>query len=177
MAEEEQAIKVVLEVVDKFSKPLRDLQNQLADMGKGGEKVGRATIQFETLRKSVAGTAENIKGLLVPSLNAIGISVLGVGAAFGAMTAGLRNFAQSTKEMIFLSRETGISLEKLKEFQAVAEAAGVSQGRFAASMNQFATNMQELRAGVGGTIQGLRQYGDAGVRAFAENLRGIAAHG
>jgi hypothetical protein len=170
---QDQAIKVVIEVVDRFSKPLRDLKNQLDDMGKGGEKVGRATVQFEALRKSVADTAQNIKGLLVPSLNAIGISVLGVGAAFGAMTAGLRNFAQSTKDMIFLSRETGISIEKLKEFKAIGEAAGVSSEQMASSLNTFARNMQELRAGVGDTISNLRQYGDAGVRAFAETLRGV----
>jgi hypothetical protein len=173
MADEDQAIKIVLEVVDKFSKPLRDLKNQLDDMGKGGEKVGRATVQFEGLRKSVADTAQNIKGLLVPSLNAIGISVLGVGAAFGAMTAGLRNFAQSTKEMVFLSRETGITVEKLREFQAMGETAGVSSSRMAASLNSFARNMQQLRAGVGPALETLRKEGDVGVRAFGESLRGV----
>jgi hypothetical protein len=176
MADEDQAIKIVVEVVDKFSKPLRDLQNQLSDMGKGGDKIGRATTQFEALRKSVSATAESIKGLLVPSLNAIGISVLGVGAAFGAMTLGLRNFAQGTKEMIFLSRETGITLDKLREFKAIGEAVGVAPERMASSLNEFARNMQELRAGVGDTLTTLRREGDAGVRAWAESLRGISSN-
>ena len=175
MPDQDQAIKIVVEIVDKFSKPLRDLQNQLQQLGKGegSSNLGKITVGFEDLRESVTKTAGTVKGLLAPAMGVLGISVVGLGAAFAGLTSGLKEFAAATKSMIFLSRETGITIEKLNELQAVGKAAGVGPQQFASSMNVFARNMQQLRTGVGTSLGTLLREGDAGVRRFALSMRSV----
>jgi hypothetical protein len=174
MADQDETVKIVVEVVDKFSKPLRDLKNELDGLSRGGGKgAQQVTVGFQVLRKSVEDTAGAIKSTLAPALSAIGISVLGFSAGLASLVSGMKEFAQSTKQMMFLARETGITVEKLREFEAVGRAAGVSSGQFNSSMNRFARGMQELRAGTG-PLATLMQQGDAGVRRFALSLRGVS---
>src|SRR5262245_45588854 len=114
MAEQEEAIKIVVEVVDKFTKPLRDLRSEIDKVDRTGTNIAKTKSGFEALGQSMIATATQIRGAVLPALSAVGVGVLSVTAAIGAMAAAVRGFAAQTQALGYLARETGVTTGRLR---------------------------------------------------------------
>jgi CHAP domain len=169
MAEQDEAIKIVVEVVDKFSKPLADLKKELDRLDdKGGDGAHKLKRNFDGLRESIVNVSQALNATLVPALRALGVGFAGVGATIAAAVTALKSFAGSTEVLSRLSRETGISIDRMKEFEAVGRRLGISSGEMRQGFREFSAEMHKSRQGIGEMDKELR---GRGLWTFADQLR------
>ena len=169
MAEQDEAIKVVVEVVDKFSKPLNDLKKELDRLSdRGGDGATKVKKHFDGLREAVTNVGAALNATVVPALRAVGVGFAGVSATIATAVTALKGFAGTTEVLSRLSRETGISIDRMRELEAVGRRLGISAGEMRAGFRDFAATMHQTRLGIGDAAADLRQHGQA---EFAEQLR------
>jgi hypothetical protein len=169
MAEQDEAIKVVVEVVDKFSKPLNDLKKELDRISdRGGDGATKVKKNFDGLRDAATQVGNALNVTLVPALRALGISFVGVGATIATAVTALKGFAGTTEVLSRLSRETGVSIDKMREMEAVGRRLGISAGEMRQGWRDFAAEMHKTRLAIGESAKDLRLRGQG---EFGEQLR------
>jgi hypothetical protein len=174
MADQEEAVKIVIEVVDKFSKPLVELRKEIANLAdKGGDGATKTAKGFEGLRESVHTVSRSVTGTLMPSLKVLGLGFAGVAGTLATFVAGLKNLGGGIAELTRLSTETKISIDKMRELESVGRRVGISSEQMRASFRGFAEEMDKLRKGVGGAESLSAWFGRAGIGWAANELRGI----
>jgi hypothetical protein len=166
--EQDEVVKITLEVVDKFSKPLDNLVRELAkiddktsDSGSKGKKA------FDGMRDSVNGVAGAFK-MLTPALSGSLAGFTSLAAAVGTLASALHKFADNTETLQRLSHETGISANRMRELEAVYRRFGVTAGEMRAGMRGIADAMHDVRRG--GPI--FQELARSGLPNFANQLRG-----
>ena len=152
MAERDEAIKLIIEIVDKFSKPLDDLKKTLSDFGEKDNASGSIKKAFDGLRTSISDTSKAIQGALAPALRGLGVGALSVTGAVTGLILAMRNFASSTDQLSRLTRETGISINKMLEWDAVSRRLGGSREETQQGFRSFYENMRLLKLGLGNTL-------------------------
>jgi len=175
MSTQEETMRIVAEVVDKFSRPLRDLRTNLrgVDATPGNKRLRD---QFRGLKDDSKALADGIGDQLAPAFGALNIRTLTVGGAISAVAIGLRGLSSDVYALSMVSKETGLTIDRMRGLEAAGERVGISGDRMRASFGSFARNMKELRAGVGGTLTDLFKNGDANVRNFALSLRSVGSN-
>jgi hypothetical protein len=169
MAEQDEAIKVVVEVVDKFSKPLNDLKKELDRLSdRGGDGATKVKRHFDALREAASNVGAALNATVVPALRAVGVGFAGVGATIATAITALKGFAGTTEILSRLSRETGISIDRMRDLEAVGRRLGISAGEMRAGFRDFAAEMHKTRLGIGESAKDLRLRGQG---EFAEQLR------
>jgi hypothetical protein len=169
MAEQDEAIKVVVEVVDKFSKPLNDLKKELDRLSdRGGDGATKVKKHFDGLREAVTNVGAALNATVVPALRAVGVGFTGVAATIATAVTALKGFAGTTEVLSRLSRETGISIDRMRELEAVGRRLGITSGEMRAGFRDFAASMHQTRLGIGDAAKDLRMHGQG---EFAEQLR------
>lgn len=149
MADQDEAIKIVIEVVNKFAKPLEDVKRSLRGFDKEGEGAGKIKKSFDSLRQSTTEVTRAIQTGLGPALTAFNVGSLSVATAIGGMVAALRGFAESTTVLSRLSRETGFSIDKMKQWEAIGRRIGVTADETRGAFRGFYENIRLLRLGLG----------------------------
>ena len=79
-------------VDDKFSAPLKKLQEQLKEVG-GREHVARMKEQaeaFKRVHESVVKVGDEMKRVLEPAMTAVGLSAAGLGGGLAGLVKGVR---------------------------------------------------------------------------------------
>jgi hypothetical protein len=169
MAEQDEAIKVVVEVVDKFSKPLNDLKKELDRISdRGGDGASKVKKHFDGLREAATNVGNALNATVVPALRAVGIGFGGLAATIATAVTALKGFAGTTEVLSRLSRETGISIDRMRELEAVGRRLGISAGEMRSGFRDFAASMHQTRLGIGDAAKDLRMHGQG---EFAEQLR------
>jgi hypothetical protein len=169
MAEQDEAIKVVVEVVDKFSKPLNDLKKELDRISdRGGDGATKVKKHFDGLREAATNVGNALNATVVPALRAVGIGFGGLAATIATAVTALKGFAGTTEVLSRLSRETGISIDRMRELEAVGRRLGISAGEMRSGFRDFAASMHQTRLGIGDAAKDLRMHGQG---EFAEQLR------
>ena len=175
--EQAESVKIVVEIVDKFTKPLQDLRRSLERVEKTGEGANKVKRAFDGLRISILDTAKIIQSGLTPALSAFGIGALSVTGAITGLVVALRGFASSTEILSRLSRETGFSIDKMREWEAVGRRLGGSAEENAKGFRSFHEQMRLLRLGLGNTPEfssrGLgKQYAE--IRGMKDDTQAFA---
>jgi hypothetical protein len=174
MADQEEAVKIVIEVVDKFSKPLIDLRKEISTLAdKGGDGTMKTVKGFYELRDTVHTASRSITSTLMPSLKVLGLGFAGVAGTLATFVAGLKNLGGGIAELTRLSTETKISIDKMRELESVGRRVGISSEQMRASFRGFGEEMDKLRKGVGGSESLSAWFGRAGIGWAANELRGI----
>ncbi|MCJ2082760.1 hypothetical protein [Methylobacterium sp. J-090] len=157
---EADSLRMVAEVVDKFSSPLRNLRNMLQGMSKDGgahtKVLSDGLNKVEGAAKSAAQTATTV---LNPALATIGVTGLGVTAALAGIQAAVRNFTTNASGLGQLGRDTGIAAQQLRDVQSILGKVGVDAGSSASGIQAFAESMRQARAGIGPIMEFLRTQG------------------
>jgi hypothetical protein len=171
MADQEDATKIVVEVVDKFSRPLVNLKRELEGLSsKGGEGATKTAKSFDTLRTSIHTVASTVTGTLMPSMRALGLGFAGVAGTLATFVAGLKSLGGSIVELTRLSTETKIGIDKMRELEAVGRRVGITAEQMRAGFRGFSEEMDKLRIGTG-DLQ--KFFGTHGISWFGTQLRGI----
>lgn len=169
---EADSLRMVAEVVDKFSGPLRNLRSSLQGMSKDGgahtKVLSDGLNKVEGAAKSAAQTATTV---LNPALATIGVTGLGVTAALAGIQAAVRNFTTNASGLGQLGRDTGIAAQQLRDVQSILGKVGVDAGSSASGIQAFAESMRQARAGIGPIMEFLRTQGKtAEGRAYFNQL-------
>jgi hypothetical protein len=135
-------------VEDGFTGPLAGLRDALRMVG--NVSTGRAMEKdWKAVESRVTSVADRLRMGVAPVLRGIGITSLGVGAAVTGAVLGLRNFANSTRDLKIFSHEVGMSVQKLREVKALGEFFGMSWDSAKGSLKSFSDTMDQMHRRVG----------------------------
>ena len=148
-------MRLVAEVVDRFSGPMRDMQKSLralSNSAKSTHQTNTAHVRdqakaYAGLDQSVKQIRDRTKSMLVPALAAAGVSILSVGAAVAAIVKATQSFGEATKKLSFMSRETGLTIAKLRELDELAKRVGTTPEAMRAGEQAFASTWSNSAAG------------------------------
>ncbi|MGU3421361.1 hypothetical protein [Methylobacterium sp. D54C] len=168
----DETLRMQAEVVDRFSGPLKALRAQLLDTSRQGaahgENLAKGLGKVESAARSAGQAAQTV---LNPALAAIGVTSLGTGVAVAGVVNALNSLGSSLSSLGQLGRETSMAADQLRVFQSVSGKFGISSDASAAAAKSFATNMRDIRRGVGETM-GFLQSQNQVVAQFAIKLKG-----
>jgi len=179
MSQQDDTLRMAAEIVDKWSGPLHAMNKSLrslAETAKGTHVTQTAHVRdqakaYAGLDQSVKQIADRTKSMLTPALAAAGVSILSVGGAVAALVKATNSFGETTKKLAFIGRETGFSITKLRELDALASRVGTSPEAMRAGEQAFAHNMEQLRRWRGASAEFFTSQHDLNVRALGDTLR------
>src|ERR1035441_3230906 len=107
MASQDEVLKLIAQVEDKFSRPMVDLQRQLratAELMDKNFKVTHKNSQtqhtdFVGMKKVVTEAGHAVTGILSPAMSAFNLTSLSVVGALAATSAAVKKFVTSTVEI------------------------------------------------------------------------------
>ena len=167
--EQDEVVKIVVEVVDKFSKPLDDMRKQLNSVGDKAQGADKLQGHFENFRKAVRNVGSALNVTLLPALRSLGLGFAGIAATIFATVTALKGFAGNLDVLSRLSRETGLTIDNMRELEAVGRRVGATTAEMRQGFRDFAAEMHKIRAHVQSeTLTGLRE---AGLNEYANRLR------
>jgi hypothetical protein len=153
----EETLRLVAQVVDKYSVPIAQMRASLGALSerttsahKSGKQAATAhSVAFAELRKQIKETADNTKNILSPALTTLGIGAISTGAAIAGITAAVKGFSDSSRGLAFANRETGLSVQHLRELQALAPRIGSAPEALTQSLADFNTNLDQWKNRLG----------------------------
>lgn len=168
----DEVLRMEAEVRDRFSGPLKSLRQQLLDTSREGAQHGQNLAKgMGKAEAAIQSTANSAKTILSPALAGLGVTSIGAGVAVAGIANALNSLSGNLSSLGQLGRETGMAADQLRVFQSVAGKFGVSGDAASAAAKSFATNMRDIRRGVGETM-GFLQSQNQVVAQFAIKLKG-----
>ncbi len=137
-------IKMVLQVDDKASAPVKKV-------GGATEKAGKQAKKAKTDYAQLAG-----------KLVAFGLAAKAAMASIRAMT---QDLADSRNELADTATRTGITAETLAGLRLAAEGSGLSLGNLSGSLALFPKRMRDMQAGIGESKRAFEELGVSVVNA------------
>ena len=139
--ESKQAGKALNDLSDKEDKAANKLASLKGAMSGLGSVLGGLGTTLQTSAKLIAG---------------LGLAVAGVGLAIGGMVFKASNAAG---ELLDLSNQTGIGIEKLQEMDFVGKQLGVSTDTMAGAFARLTKNMGQAQNGNGEAFDAFKRLG------------------
>lgn len=152
-------LRMVAEVVDKFSGPLRELQKLLK--GTNAEQGRQAREQREAaqaLRRDNEQLARSLTELVKPALGGVGLASLSAVGALTAMGRAAVGFADSARTFRIISQETGISIQNLRTLNAVAKTVDIAPEEMQSAVRKLALNFELAKRQAGDLYTALSQH-------------------
>jgi hypothetical protein len=154
---QEETLRLVATVSDKFSGPIAAMRKSLEGLTQrnvASHKAGRQAAlahekAFVDLRKAVKETGEHVKGILEPAFVGLGIGAISTGAAIAGVTAAIKGFADSSRSLEFARKETGLTIQTLREYEALAPTIGSTAEAMDQGFRKLAGNLDQWRHRLG----------------------------
>ena len=145
---QEDTMRLVAELLDKTSGPLKDIQKSLRDTANVAKKLsGEGTAgtkdhekAYQGLFSSIEKTRRELSGAFTPAMAELGITTFGVGGALAGLVANLKSFSAQYSVMRDATRRTGASGDFL---ESTANAIERLTGEDPAQAIQNLANMRE----------------------------------
>lgn len=153
---EQETLKLVAEVVDKYSGPLKQMMDSLKKLGdgtkdlheKGRKHTDEHTKAYQKLRDQIVSLKTKGLDIATPALEEMGVSLMGVSAAAAAMGVTIvkasKDWAEYGQKLTFAHRASGLTMDTMRglaeanqKFGASAEDTLGSLEKFGAHMDQF----------------------------------------
>jgi hypothetical protein len=153
----------------------RDLR-KLADDVKGTHASGAAHVKKHSeavsgLRKEFQRLDEHVKTTSIQTMAAFGVGALSIAGAVSAVKDAVFGFAESTRQMKFLGSATGMTVQQLREFEALSKRLDMAPGAMQQGFRDFAQHMHDIKRRVPDQMRALNdtlQYG--GLNGFVQGL-------
>src|SRR5665213_3951960 len=134
MSYEQEAMKLVAEVVDKFSGPLKDLVKRLKETGDASEKAhglgSKAAREhskhLRELHERIAGVRDVTTNLMTPAFAAVGLSIAGVAESIKSAIDSARRFGDVGFQFEMTGRRAGIAATHVRRLEEMALRLGMS---------------------------------------------------
>ena len=177
-ANQEEVMRLVAEVVDKFSGPIRDMGRALDALGATAGNVHKTGTQqvrdqakaYGGLDQSVRTIADRTKSMLIPALGAVGVTILSVASAVDAIVKSTTDFANSTSALARLSQQTGVTIQRYRELDEYAKRVGSSPEAMNAGIQALAHNLEELHRWMGPLAEWFQQQQNPALRDWGANV-------
>lgn len=166
----DEPLRMSAEVVDKFSGPLRKLRAELASI-KSPSDLGRLKDHFGGLERGANAAGLAVRNGLGAALSAVGFTAIGVAGAVGTAVAAFKGFAFGTAELRHMSKEIGLSVDRLRQLQALGERFGIDTGAMQGGLKKFADSLFDIQRRRGEVFTELLKAGPGG-RELADKLVG-----
>ncbi len=163
-------LRMRAQVVDEFSSPLRKLKSELASV-KPPADLARIRDGLKGLEQHSLAAGQAIRNGVGAALSGIGIGAVGVTAAIAGAAAALKNFATGTAELRHFSVEIGLSVNRLRELQALGQRFGVDENSMLGGLKRFSNELFDIRRRRGAAYEELLKAGPGGAE-LAERLVG-----
>jgi hypothetical protein len=181
MSEQDETMRLAAEIVNKWSGPLTDMRRdlrKLSDDVKGTHAAGVTHAKkhgeaISGVRREFQRLDEHVKSTSLQTMAAFGLSALSVAGAISAVKDSVFGFGDSTRQMTFLRRETGLAMDQLRQYEALARRVGAAPGAMSKGIQDFAQHMQNLRRLTADELNAWRgpDGGDRGTNQFVLSLR------
>ncbi len=169
MAAQDESLRLVAEVVDKFSMPLRNLRTMLQGV-QNPAATEKMKAGFEGTQKAAAALGREVNNTVTPALNAAGIAGLSISGGLLAAGAALRAFTGSTAGLALIGRETGMLVQNMRVLEEVGKRFDIAPEAMQQSFRTFAENAMQLRKGIG-DVTGFLTSQSPAVAKWAADLR------
>lgn len=156
-------LTLVASVEDRFTAPLTKLKTALGQVGSTPAAKSLAK-DFEGANAAIDRTRTAIQSV-TPALAALGVGGFGAVTAISGITSAIRAFSGNTQQLALMSRETGLTIDKLRAFGELGERFGVSAQTMQGALQNLATGAHDIR----------RNWGEAYTTLQAMNLGELAA--
>lgn len=140
----DEVLRLEASVIDRFSKPLRDLRNGLRDI-KTPDTVRQMHSDFYRVETAVKSASKSLSGGLGQAMSALSLPSLAATASVTGLIGAIRSLSGSTIELKAFSRETGISIQTLKAFERASGQFGVNADAVAPALKRFSDNLYLLK--------------------------------
>jgi hypothetical protein len=122
MASQEETMRLVAELLDKTSGPLKDIQKSLRDTAAVAKKMTGDGTQgtkdhakaYSGLHESIEKTRRELSGSFTPAMAALGLTTFGAGEAIGKVIEQLKGLSEQYVVMRNATRRTGASADFLE---------------------------------------------------------------
>ena len=180
---EQETLRLAAEVVNKYSGPIREMQKSLRALQasvknahSGGKKDADAHARsIRELKTAGDKLADGVKGALTPAMAGLGIGAFGAAAGIAAVTRAVQGMSSSTRNLTFISREVGLTVQQLREFDALAGRIGSSPEQMNAGFERFADVMDQFRQHAGPLQQWFAQQ-RSGAQYLGRELQSTASN-
>ncbi len=161
-----QTVKKVLEVEDKFTKPMNDFKKGLGDVATASDKADKEVGEFNTTTekggKVSAKSALDIKKLAISA----GVTATAVIGATTAIVKFLGRTAEMADEIGKASQRMDVSIEFYQRMTSASEHAGTSITTVETAMRTMLRTMQQVDDG---SKQMADTYNDLGIAIYGSN--------
>src|ERR1700694_2938501 len=150
---QEETMRLVAELLDKTSGPLKDIQKSLkatSDVAKslhsGGTVQAREHAKaYKELHDSIRKIQDPALDVVSPGMAALGVTSLTVAGAIAAVTSAVRAFGDAGQTLTFLNRQSGVSISMLRGLAEAGKAFGISAETTNAGMAKFSEFMDQTQ--------------------------------
>ncbi len=170
---EQETMRLVAEVVDKYSGPMRDMQKslrQLSDRTRGVHADGAKQT------KAHAKAYEDLGGAIskvVPALGIAGGAALSVSAAIAGVVASVKALGDTSLSLLHVGRQAGLSATQLRSYAEMGERVGISSETMTAGITKFSAFMDANARRAPFALEVWRQM-PGSFEAIGQSLRGLS---
>ena len=150
--------ELIVEVVDKTSKPINDVNRALGNTNKRAMKVNATVKKMNSTFKSIGSVGLKGLGSLTRGLRNATLAATAAAGAFAFMAKSSLNQLDALGKT---SRKLGVTTEFLSRFQVIANRAGISQETFNMGLQRFLRRLGEAQMGTGELLKPLQKMGIA----------------
>ena len=150
--------ELIVEVVDKTSKPINDVNKALGNTNKRAMKVNATVKKMNSTFKSIGSVGLKGLGSLTRGLRNATLAATAAAGAFAFMAKSSLNQLDALGKT---SRKLGVTTEFLSRFQVIANRAGISQETFNMGLQRFLRRLGEAQMGTGELLKPLQKMGIA----------------
>src|SRR5665811_1121448 len=148
---EEDTMRLVAELLDKTSGPLKDIQKSLkatSDIAKGLHSGGASQAReharaYKDLHDSIVRIKNTAIDVVQPGLSALGITAFSLAGAIAAVTSAVKNLGDTGQTLTFINRQSGVTIGMIRALSAAGQAYGVTQEATNAGLAKFGAFMDQ----------------------------------
>ena len=148
--------ELIVEVVDKTSKPINDVNKALSGTNKRAMKVNATVKKMNSSFKSIGSVGLKGLGSLTRGLRNATLAATAAAGAFAFMAKGTLNNLDSLGKT---ARKLGVTTEFLSRYQVIANRAGISTETFNMGLQRFLRRLGEAQMGTGELLKPLQKMG------------------
>jgi hypothetical protein len=155
MSGSDETMRLVAELLDKTSGPLKDIQKSLREthaiakklQDQGTEGAKEHAKSYHQLHSAIERSRRELTGAFTPAMAALGISTFGVGEALGKVVESLKAVGVEYNVMNDISKRAGMSVDAVRQLSVSFERLGISQETAVNSAAEFGEHMDKLQRG------------------------------
>ena len=148
--------ELIVEVVDKTSKPINDVNKALSGTNKRAMKVNATVKKMNSSFKSIGSVGLKGLGSLTRGLRNATLAATAAAGAFAFMAKSTLNQLDSLGKT---ANKLGVTTEFLSRYQVIADRAGISTETFNMGLQRFLRRLGEAQMGTGELLKPLQKMG------------------